>query len=207
MLIWRKLQVEGDKIVTSEDVREASQNLGKDYTRSLRYLQEHNYLMRIFRGIFYVNSAEERDAGTTDRPVFRIVAEALALKSVKHWYLGLETALRINGLTHEYFTINYILTDSYRTTKVIRIADTRFQFLKWSLKHFESGIRREFDLKFSDREKTVLDLVYKRHLEGQDERSAISPLIEYEKVLEKNKVRLYLADYPRKIQEMVGKRL
>ena len=201
------MQVKGDKIVTSEDVREASRDLGKDYTRSLRYLQEHNYLMRVFRGIFYVNSAEERNAGIPDLPIFRIMAEALALKSVKHWYLGLETALRINGLTHEYFTINYVITDSYRTTKVIRIADTRFQFLKWSRRHFESGITREFDLKFSDREKTVLDMVYKRYLEGLDEPNAISPLIEYEKMLEKKKVRLYLGVYPKKIQEMVGRRL
>jgi hypothetical protein len=207
VLIWRKLLVDGEKIVTSEKIRQASRNLGKDYTRSLRYLQEHNYLMRIFRGIFYVNSSKERDAGAPDRPIFRIVAEALALKSVKHWYMGLETALRINGLTHEYFNVNYIITDSYRTTKVIRIADARFHFLKWSRKHFESGIRREFDLKFSDREKTILDLVYKRYLDNRDERYAISPLMEYEKLLDRDKVRLYLAGYPLRIQEIVGAEL
>jgi len=207
VLIWKKLLVDGSKVVTSEHVRQISQNMGKDYTRSLRYLLEHDYLVRIFRGIFYVNSTDERDAGTPDRPVLRIVAEALALKSVKHWYLGLETALRINGLTHEYFTVNYIITDSYRTTKVIRIADARYQFLKWSGSHFQSGIRREYELKFSDKEKTVLDLVYKRYLESRDERNAISPFIEYEKMLEKTKVRQYLVEYPAKIQEIVRKML
>lgn len=207
MLVWRKLLLDGDKIVTSEKIRQAAQNLGKDYTRSLRYLQEHGYLMRIFRGIFYVNSPEERDAGTSDRPVFKIVAEALALKSVKHWYIGLETALRINGLTHEYYTVNYVITDSYRTTKVIRIADARFQFLKWSRRHFESGIRRAFDLKFSDREKTILDLVYKRYIDSRDESNAISPFMEYKKMLDKSKVRNYLAEYPRRVQEIVRKRL
>jgi hypothetical protein len=207
VLIWRKLRVDGSKVVTSEHVRQISQSMGKDYTRSLRYLLEHDYLVRIFRGIFYVNSPDERDAGTPDRPVLRIVAEALALKSVKHWYLGLETALRINGLTHEYFTVNYIITDSYRTTKIIRIADARYQFLKWSGSHFQSGIRREYELKFSDKEKTVLDLVYKRYLDSRDERNAISPFIEYEKMLEKAKVRQYLVEYPAKIQELVRKML
>jgi len=206
-MIWRKLTAEGSKIVTSSDVRVAAQGLGKDYVRSLRYLQEHNYLSRIFRGIFYVNSPTERESGIPEVSIFKIVAEALAMKSVKRWYIGLETALRINGLTHEYFTINYVVTDSYRTTKVIRIMDSKFQFLKWSPRHFETGITREFDIKFSDKEKTILDLVFKRYIETRDERIAISAYLEYERVLDKEMVRRYMAGYPLIVQRMVGDRL
>jgi len=207
VLIWRKLLVDGNKIVTSNTIRESSKGLGKDHTRSLRYLQEHKYLTRIFRGIFYVNSRKERDTGTFERSIYKIVAEALALKSVKHWYLGLETALRINGLTHEYFTVNYVITDSYRTTKIIKIADTRFQFLKWSRRHFTFGVKKEFELKFSDREKTILDLVYKRYLDSRDEHQAISPFVEYERILDKSKIRMYLEEYPQKIRKIVQERL
>lgn len=201
------LLAEGDKLVTSDRVMRATKSLNKPYVRSLRYLLEHGYLMRIFRGVFYVNSEEERESGTQNRPLLRIVSEALALKSVKHWYLGLETALRINGLTHEYFAVNYVITDSYRTTKVIKIGDSKFQFLRWSAAHFASGITRRFDLKFSDREKTILDLVYKRYLDTRDERIAISPIVEYGGMLDNSRLSLYLEEYPKKVREMVRRRL
>lgn len=207
MLIWRRLLAEGDKIVTSDKVLDASRNIGKDYIRSLRYLQEHGYLTRVFRGVFYVNSPRERETGALDSPVLKIVAESLALKSVSHWYFGLETALRINGMTHEYFTVNCVITDSYRTTKVIGIAGTRFRFLKWSRGHFDQGVRREFELKFSDKEKTVLDMVYKRYLDRRDEDEAVSPYVEYERMLDKRVVRAYLRDYPRKVQGIVQEML
>lgn len=206
-MIWRKLLIEGNKIVTSNVIRETADVFGKGYIRSLGYLLEHGYLTRIFRGIFYVNSRKERDTATFERPIYRIVSEALALKSVNHWYLGLETALRINGLTHEYFTVNYVITDSYRTTKVIKIADTRFKFLKWSKKHFTFGIEREFELRFSDKEKTILDMVYKRYIDSRDERHAIAPFIEHRSNLNKRKIAEYIDKYPPRIREMMRERL
>ncbi len=72
-----------------------------------------------------------------------MISKALKIKGVKHWYFGLETALKINNMTHEYFTMNFVITDSYRTTKIINILDTKFQFLKWSQKHFTFGIEQK----------------------------------------------------------------
>ena len=195
--------IDGNKIIQSNDIRKIADELGKDYTRSIAYLLEHRYLTRIFRGIFYVNSRRERDTSSYERPIYGIISEALALKSVKHWYLGLETALRINRLTHEYFTVNYVITDSYRTTKAIKIADTKFRFLKWSKRHFTFGIEREYELAFSDREKTILDMVYKRYIDTKNVRHAIAPFIEYRDRLDDQKVKEYLEKYPPRIRKMM----
>jgi len=206
-VIWRKLLIEGNKVVTSDRIRRIADELGKDYTRALGYLLEHGYLTRVFRGVFYVNNQKERESSSFERSIYEIVGDALTVKSVKHWYLGLETALRINGLTHEYFTVNFVITDSYRTTKVIEIADAKFKFLKRRREHFTFGLERKYNLVFSDREKTILDLVYKRYLETKDEKYAVSPLIEYRDRIDTHKIARYLGNYPIRLREIVRKGL
>ena len=206
-LIWRKLLIEGNKIVTSNRVREIADELGKDYPRALSYLLEHRYLIRVFRGVFYVNDRKERESSSFERSIYEIVGDALTAKSVKHWYLGLETALKINGLTHEYFAVNFVITDSYRTTKVIEIAGIRFKFLKWRREHFTFGMERKYNLVFSDREKTIVDLIYKRYLDTKDEKYAVSPLIEYKDRIDSHKIAGYLENYPMRLREIVRRAL
>jgi predicted transcriptional regulator of viral defense system len=201
------LLIEGNKIVTSNRIRKIADELGKDYPRALSYLLEHRYLTRVFRGVFYVNDQKERESSSFERSIYEIVGDALTVKSVKHWYLGLETALRINGLTHEYFAVNFVITDSYRTTKVIEIAGARFKFLKWRREHFTFGMERKYNLVFSDREKTIVDLIYKRYLDTKDEKYAVSPLIEYKDRIDSHKIARYLENYPMRLREIVWRGL
>lgn len=203
--IWQVLLTRDGKLVTSETIHRLADQTDKDPTRSIRYLQEHRYITRILRGVFYVNSPIERETGSFDKSIYEIVAEALTLKGVTNWYIALETALRINGLTHEYFTVNFIMTDSFRTTKAIKIADAKFRFFRRSKKYFSFGILKKFDLKYSDKEKTVLDLVYKRYLDSHDDLFAISQYVELRDRLDHEKTLLYVKNYPIKIQEMVDR--
>ncbi len=124
--IWKKLIVEGRRIVTSNETMELAAKVGKEGNRSLRYLNEHGYIARILRGVFYVRSADERERGLTERSTFELVAEAIDLKSVKRRCFGMEIALKLNGMTHEYFAIDSVVADSFRTTKVIGILGTKF---------------------------------------------------------------------------------
>jgi len=191
-------------MVTSEVISEIAGQLQKSPSRSIRYLQEHGYIVRVLRGVFYVKSATERETGVLDRSVFEIVAESLNLKGVRNWYIALETALRVNELTHEYFAVNFVMTDGYRTTKAIRILDTKFWFLRRSKEQFSFGVERRFDLKFSDKEKTVLDLVHKRYIDTKDERLAVAPYLEHRDGLDNQKILRYVKNYPRRIQIIVG---
>jgi len=115
-LIWKRLLIVGKKIVGSSEIKSLARELGKNEERSLYYLQEEGYIVRIFRGIFYVKTMEERELGTFNNTIYEIVALALKEKGVENWYFGLENGLKINNMTHEYFTIDYVITDSYRTT-------------------------------------------------------------------------------------------
>jgi len=202
-LIWKKLIIERHKIVTSAEIRRLALNLDKGEERSLRYLQEHGYIYRILRGIFYVKSPEEREKGFFECSKYEMVSKAMKQKGIRNWYFGLETALLLNNMTHEYFVVNYVITDSYRTTKIINILDTKFQFHKWSKKHFMFGIIRKSGLAYSDREKTVLDLAYKIYLRESDSRRVTSPLRDYETYLNQSNLSTYLEFYPPGFRELL----
>jgi len=139
-LIWKRLLIENKKIVTTCEIEQLAKKLDKDKKRSLYYLLEEGYITRILRGIFYVKSFEERQNATLNTSIYKLIAYALEKKGVKKWYFALETALKLNNMTHEYFTIDYVITDSFRTTKVIAVLKTRFQFFKRSEKYFHKGI-------------------------------------------------------------------
>jgi len=206
-IIWKRLIINNQRMVTTDEIYQLVRALNKNELRSLRYLQEHGYIYRILRGIFYVKNPEEREKKFFQKSIYEMVSDALDIKNVKEWYFALETALKLNNLTHEYFTINYVVTNSYRTTKVIDILDTKFHFLKWSKKHFEIGILNLNGLFVSDPQKTVLDLSYRRFLKDKTDPNILNYLNEYFDRLDKNKMRTYLKHYPSQFKEYMEKHL
>jgi predicted transcriptional regulator of viral defense system len=195
-IVWRRLLVEGRRYTTSEAIASLAEDIGRDPEVCLRYLQQQGYIHRILRGIFYVASPNERDRGALEPSVYQLVAKALEMKGVDKWYFGLDTALKLNGMTHEYFMIDYVITDSFKTTKVIRILDRRFRFLHWSEWHFESGIIEQGGIRFSDPEKTVLDLSYRFYRREGPGRGAFSPFVEYEGMMDRIRMKEHLRAYP-----------
>lgn len=208
-LIWKKLIVEGVKVVSSDHIRALARRVGKEGTRSLRYLQEHGYIYRILRGTFYVKSPEEIERNFFKYSIYEMISEALKLKGVKHWYFGLETALKMNQMTHEFFSVDYVITDSFRTTKTIEIMGSRYLFLRWSVRDASSDwrVKRITDhgssIFYSDKEKTVLDISYKEYIDNKDASSVIDPFIEFRDQLDLARLMLYLSFYPPKYREMV----
>lgn len=189
-------------MVTSKEVMQLADRLGKDGERSLAYLQEHGYIVRIARGVHYVRSADERERGFHEWSVYEMVAEALRMRNVKRWYFGLETALKLNGMTHEYFTVDSVVTDSAWTSKPTRVLDAKFHFFKWSPRHFGFGVVRKGRLAYSDPEKTVLDLAYRAHRGGKGSSKAI--IDEHIDRLDREKLSTYLKRYPMRFQNALG---
>ncbi|MFH0815300.1 MAG: hypothetical protein V1934_00575 [Methanobacteriota archaeon] len=200
--IWRKLLVDGRRIVTSGEIKALAKRLDKDETRSLRYLMEHGYIARILRGVFYVRSADERERSFSERSTYELVAEALEMKGVKRWHFGLETALKLNGMTHEYFAVDSVATGSFRTTKVIGILGSKFQFHRWSPDRLNFGVIHKGRLAYSDPEKTVLDLAYRAHRSGKGSSKAI--IDEHISKLDREKLSKYLKRYPVRFQDALG---
>jgi predicted transcriptional regulator of viral defense system len=206
-MVWKKLIIDELKIVTAQDIQKLAQLIGKDGHRSIDYLQRHGFIFRILKGIFYIKSPEERERNFFQYSIYEIIAMAMKVKGVRNWYFGLETAFKFNDMTHEYFSVNYAITDSYRTTKVIEIIGMKFQFIKWSKNHFGFGIIKKDGLRYSDKEKTVLDLAYKRFLKEKNSDSLAAILKEYEQTLYKEKLNDYVKHYPKRFSEAVGELL
>lgn len=167
-------------------------------------MQEHGYIVRILRGIYYVRSPEERERNYFQWSIHEMVAEALMKKGVTDWYFGLETAMKLNGLTHEYYTVDYVITDSYWANKPIGILDTRYHFLKRSSNYFKFGIIKKKRIRYSDKEKTVLDIAYKVYRNGKGASFALAIITEYEIRLDMKKLMRYLKHYPKRFQKAIG---
>ena len=112
----------GREFVSSDEIKSYCSTLNLSYEKVIRYFMRMKYIIRIFKGIFYVKSLEEIKYYNNNNSIkyshLELVSKGLELKGVKNWYFGLYTALKLNNATHEYFTIDYIITDSlYRNKK------------------------------------------------------------------------------------------
>jgi len=161
-LIVEKLAIDNKKFILSNEIKDYCRKLSLDYLPTIKYLIRNKYLARVFRGIFYVYSIEERKLGKSEMNSFEILREALKIKGIKNWYFGLETGLKFNNLTHEYFTIDYVLNDKLFRAKSITIMGRKVKFYKLSPKMFLFGIIKK-NINYSDSEKTLLDLLYLKH--------------------------------------------
>lgn len=193
--IWKKLTIDNKRISTSEEIRDLARKLDKDPWRSLKYLQSQGYIVRILKGVFYVRSPKEREIGGVDPSIYDLVGMAMEVKDVKRWFFGLDSALKLNNMTHEFFNIEYVITDSFRTTKVIKIIDTNFKFIKRNEKCFKFGIVTSGNYRYSDPEKTVLDMAYERYLESKESSYFTEPIIEYYNIIDIEIIRSYIDNY------------
>ncbi len=204
-MISKKLLLEGKNIATRDEIFEIARKIRKDEKRSLNYLLEEGYIVRILRGFFYIRSMEERYRKTQDLSTYQLVARALERKGIKNWYFALETALKLNLMTHEYFLRNYVVTDSYRTTKVIQVLGQDFLFIKRGEKQFDHGLVNKDGIWYSDRIKTILDLAYRSYLKNGELNEIKEIFQEYQRFIQKDQVKSYLKDFPRRFEETVEK--
>ena len=193
-LVVEKLLRSNKKFVTSDELKENCRRISLDYLPTIKYLLRNKYLARVFRGIFYVYSIEERKLGKSEMPFFEILKNALKLKGVTNWYFGLETALKFNNLTHEYFAIDFVLNDKIFRAKPILIMGKKVKFYKLDSKLFSFGLIKK-ELNYSTPEKTALDLFYLKHY-------SISEFKELAKKLSKTKLLKYSKKYDRRTIKM-----
>lgn len=193
-LITEKLMRSNKKFVTSEELKTDCKNLSLDYLYAIKYLIRHKYLARIFRGIFYIYSIEERKLGKSETTFYEIIKKALEIKGISSWYFGLETALKFNNLTHEFFTIDYVINNKIFRAKPIKILGRKVKFYKLTPKMLSFGIKREV-FNYSDPEKTALDLLHLNHYGVLDfkeitERMSKTKLIRYSKNYDKRIIKI-----------------
>lgn len=155
----RKLWLENMRFIDHISLKNMCGKLGVAYEDMIRYLLRRGYLVRIFRGIFYVKSPGEIKLRKINLSHLELIAKGLEIRGVENWYFGLYTALRLNGVTHEYFLVDFVLNDKIFRAREVEIAAHRFKFIKIKPSLFY-GIKKKNGLRYSDLEKTILDLIY-----------------------------------------------
>lgn len=202
-LLLKKLRIDGADFVDSKRLKHYCSSLGLEYSRSVRYLLARKYMIRIFRGIFYLRSIEERDTTKSSYNHLELVAKGLELKGIKGWYFGLHTALKLNNATHESFSIEDVMSASLFRAKPIGIAGHRFKFYKISSKLVSFGVLEKENLRYSDLEKTLLDFAYIWRYGGMSEAKIADGLSEWSDDASRDKIDRYIDYYPKAIKNAI----
>jgi len=201
--IWFRLVAEKKRMVSTGELRLLCREIGKPYNQTANYLQRRSYVVRVVRGWFYVKSPEEVKLKVLKENTLGLIAEALEKKGVKKWFFALESALKLNNMTHEYFTVGQVVTDTYKTPRPIWVVDGRYTFLRWNMTLHGFGIIKNGKIRYSNPEKTVLDLCYRRHNLKMDPNSVREIFEEYKAQLNRKKVLEYLKHYPKRMSKIL----
>tara|TARA_Y100000294_G_C8507593_1_gene317360 strand:+ start:451 stop:1095 length:645 start_codon:yes stop_codon:yes gene_type:complete len=203
-LLTKKLELSEEKFIESHLIKDYCNKLNLGYNVAIRYLVYNKRLYRILRGIFYKPSIKERKLGMLEINHIFALIEALKRKKIKNWYFGLESAIKLNNLAHEYFAVDYIVNDTIFRAKPIKILGHKVKFVKVKKKLCTFGIKANNKIKFSDIEKTVLDMIYLLRYDGLNNTEIKSKIKEYIKHCSKDKLIKYSEKYNKKLIKFVG---
>lgn len=201
-LLIKKLYLNEKKIITSDSLKIDCKKLHLDYYSAIGYLLRMKYVHRILKGIFYLPGIEERKMKRIDINYMDTLAEALNIKKVNNWYFGLETALKLNNLTHEFFTTDFIVNDTLFRAKPIIVLGHKIKFIKLKKNLFTFGIIHT-KWKVSDPEKTVLDMLYLSKNAGLSDKEALAKISDLTISCSKRKLKKYARNYNHTLELLV----
>jgi hypothetical protein len=204
-ILVEKLWMEKKEFVSSKEMKEYCKALKMNHESVIHYFIKRKHLVRIFRGIFYVKSLEEFKLGKSKYNHLELVSKGLELKGVKNWYFGLHSALKLNNMTHEYFAVEEVISDSLFRAKPISIGGYKFKFVKISPPLLGFGIKKDSSatLRYSDPEKTILDFIYLSRHDGVPVDRIVMDVSDWSKNISKDKLKKYSKNYPKTTVEVV----
>ena len=200
--VLRRLHLDNKRFVTSEEIKEYCRIYRANYYNTIRNLLSRGYLVRIFKGIFYVKNFDEVKLNRLDVSHLELISRGLELKGVENWYFGLYTALKLNNVTHEYYPVDYVISDKIFRYKNIDIVGYKIRFIKLKGDLFKFGIIED-RYRFSDLEKTVLDFIYIWRYNGIPVEKITMDISGYIEGVSKDKIRRYSMYYPKTIRSVI----
>ena len=194
------------KVIDAKELKEICKRYKFKYVETKKLLLITKSITPIFRGIYYVKDYNEKKTGILKYAPIELVSEGLRKKGI-NWYFGLHTAIKMLGLTHEVFTVRYIINDRYAETKTLNLGGSKFIFKKMKPSLFFGIRRRKTDNKiiinYSNLEKTILDFLYFYKKRGKPNSVLSGTLREYEEELNINKLLRYAREYPTLVKRFV----
>lgn len=198
--VLKKIRQDNKEFITSEELKKYCKELYFNYRIISNYLISRNFLVKILDDIYYVKTVDEVRQNKLKIPISELLGKALELKNVHNWYFGLYTALKLNEIKYNHQNkYCYLINNRILINKPIKILGKKFRFLRFQDPLFHFGIING-KVKYSDFEKTILDLVY---LWEYNHRNENRILIELSKLLDgtsKEKILDYSQYYPKSNQ-------
>ena len=191
----------GGKVVKREEIEAVCSKFKANAERMINFMISYGYLVRILRGLYYVKTLEEFKLKKS-LDTLKLISLGMEKLGIE-WYFGLHTALRLNGSTHEYSAVIYVLNNTIYRPKVININGEDVKFIKLKNELFGFGIIEKDGIKFSDLEKTLLDMIYISRYRSVPEERILSMIEEYGKRIRKGKIAEYLKFYPKSVGRVV----
>ncbi|RLC72152.1 MAG: hypothetical protein DRI26_03615 [Chloroflexi bacterium] len=205
-LLLRRLRLEGREFISSKELEAYCKEFEVRYETAVRYYLSRGYIVRIFRGLFYVRTPEEVTLGRRRYNHLQLVANGLRLKHVMNWYYGLNSALKLNNMTHEHFPTEEVLNDKIFRRNPITIDGYKFRFRKIKSNLFGFGVIKDGGgLRYSDPEKTVLDFIYIWRYNGVPEEKIILDISERMGNISLDRIKAYAVHYPKTVFKTLEK--
>lgn len=202
-----KIRQDNKEIITLEELKNYCKELYFNYKIISNYLISRKFLVKIFDDIFYVKTTDEINQNKIKVPVSELLGKALELKNIDKWYFGLYTALKLNDIkfVHE-DKFCYLINNRILINKPFKIFGKRYRLLMFQDSLFNFGIING-KIKYSDPEKTILDLLYLWEYSQKTENRII---VELSKLLDgssKEKLIEYSEFYPKSTASILKKAL
>jgi predicted transcriptional regulator of viral defense system len=190
----------GGKAVRKASLESVCRRFEADSRYTVNYMSAYGYLVRVMNSVYYVKTLEEFSSGRAV-DVHRVISLGLDELGV-NWYFGLDTALRMNGATHEYSDTVFVVNDVIYRNREVRIAETRVKFIKISSRLLGFGVVAGGGVRYSDLEKTLLDMIYLSRYRSVPEGRIAAAVEEYRENVDVGRMREYLSAYPMKVGEV-----
>jgi predicted transcriptional regulator of viral defense system len=200
-MLLKKIYLDKIEFFTSDTLKEYCKKFEINYEDAVRYFIRRGYIIRIFKGIFYLKSLEELKFGRSKYSYRELIGKGLKYKGVTNWYFGLYSALKINNMTHETFVIDHIINDKIVRSKPIDVSGYKVEFHRVSFKLLEFGVIKKGNLRYSDPEKTILDFIYIWRYNKIPGRRIIMDIADYVSDISKDKIRKYAKHYPKTVEK------
>lgn len=207
--VLKKIRQENKEFISYEELKKYSKELYYNHRVISNYLISRGYLVNVLDNIYYVKTIDEIRKNTLKYPILELVAKALKQKRVKNWYYGLYTAFELLNIDYEnQDEYLYIINDRFLINKPIEILGKKFRFLKVKNAFFNFGTINK-KVKYSDLEKTILDLIYLweyNHINEKIILIKLSKLLDLDGILEE-KILKYSQYYPKSNKNILKKAL
>jgi len=184
----------GGKAIHRATLEGVCRKFEADPRYTLNYMSFYGYLVRVVNGVYYVKTLDEFSSKRAV-DVHRIISLGLDALGVE-WYFGLNTALQMNGATHEYSDTVFVVSDKVYRNEEVKVAKSRVRFIKISHRLLGFGVAVSDGLRFSDLEKTLLDMIYLSKYRSMPEGRIAAMVEEYSGGVDRGKVEEYLDAYP-----------